>query len=191
MQIVYEEAKLRVALHPSQLPNQFFIGKVMTKEGRKDDIGFSLHLQKAVIGMNKVDVFITCLALGKDHTGFGQIHSNELHRKLNVRRPPLNGPQVVAAATTNFQYRKRFVKNGPLLNDGHDSVKCNLVTAEMTINKIKFLHVAPYVGKRNIIAVKKFFLIGAVSEQGLPFEVCVIQKRILSQVRMRNALLIK
>ena len=91
MQIIDKKAKGAGFFHPSQLLNHFVVCKMMTEEGRKNNIRLLVKLYQPVIRPDKRNAIIPFLPTGIGDAFLVDIDSREFYRQLDIGCPFFNG----------------------------------------------------------------------------------------------------
>ena len=102
VQIIDKKAEARLLLHPLQMAYQCCLGKVMTEQGRENDVGRLIKMYLPVVGCEEtcIDVvqalFCYCNAIRV------VINANEMGGYTATPAPARDGGKIVAATTADF-----------------------------------------------------------------------------------------
>src|SRR4030095_12260745 len=103
MKVVDKKTCGAVLLHPLQHANEFFIGKVVAKQRRKNNIGFFIiKLYNCIIAANTLTRQHRILLLSKRDALGIDVNANKGSFNFFLFAKFVKGEEVVATAATNF-----------------------------------------------------------------------------------------
>src|SRR4051812_4532125 len=104
VQVVDEKAKAAAPAHPAQLRHQFFIGKMVAKEGRENEIRRLGFGQRTVVAMDKADRAVLWSLLRKGNAGLVIIEPAKVQLYACPLCPAAKRTQVITTTTSYLEH---------------------------------------------------------------------------------------